>query len=143
MGIGCRCRAIHAASKVAYVVRMATIDETPEGLHLRMSHWERLGALHGDLFIPRASIVSSEIVPDPWPILRGWRAPGTGIPFVIMLGTLRYQGLKDFCVIYRRRPARVITCREFGFSRVIVTLNTTERQQFTSSDGTAGEKLAG
>ncbi|CAB4977927.1 unannotated protein [freshwater metagenome] len=128
---------------MAYVVRMATIDETPEGLHLRMSSWERLGSLHGDLLIPRASVVSSEIVPDPWQILRGWRAPGTGIPFVIMLGTMRYQGLKDFCVIYRRRPAHVITSREFGFSRVIATLNITERQQFTNGDGTAADNPPG
>lgn len=143
MGIRGRCRVIHALPQGAYIPRMATIDETSEGLHLPMSRWERLGSLHGDLFIPRASVVSSEIVPDPWQILRGWRAPGTGIPFVIMLGTLRYQGLKGFCVIYRRRPARVITCREFGFSRVIVTLNTTERQQLTSGDGTAGENPSG
>lgn len=128
---------------MAYVAHMATIDEAPEGLHLRMSSWERLGSLHGDLLIPRASVVSSEIVPDPWQILRGWRAPGTGIPFVIMLGTMRYQGLKDFCVIYRRRPAHVITCREFGFSRVIATLNITERQQFTNGDGTAADNPPG
>lgn len=112
---------------------MALIDETPEALRLRMTRWERLGSLHGDLVIPRSSIVSSEIVLDPWPILRGWRAPGTGIPFVIMLGTLRYQGLKDFCVVYRRRPARVITCRDFEFTRVIVTLRRTEHPKPSSS----------
>lgn len=143
MGIECQRRLMRTESEVAYLDRMATIDETPEGLHLRMSTWERLGSLHGDLFIPRASIVSSEIVPDPWPILRGWRAPGTGIPFLIMLGTLRHQGLKDFCVIYRRRPARVITCREFRFSRVIVTFNTTEPQHFANRNGTAGATPAG
>lgn len=128
---------------MAYVVHMATIDETPEGLHLRMSRWERLGSLHGDLMIPHTSVVSSEIVPDPWQILRGWRAPGTGIPFVIMLGTLRYQGLKDFCVAYRRRAARVIVCQDFEFVRVIVTLNTTERQEFMKHDDTAGDKPGG
>lgn len=126
-----------------YVVRVATIDETPEALHLRMSRWERLGSLHGDLVIPRSSVVSSEIVPDPWPILRGCRAPGTGIPFVIVLGTLRYQGLKDFCVVYRRRPARVITCQGFTFARVIVTLNANEHRQLTSYDGPAAEEPAG
>jgi hypothetical protein len=107
---------------------MATIEETPAGLHVRLSPWERIGSLHGDLVIPHECIVSSDDVPDPWPILRGWRAPGTGIPFVIMLGTLRAHGLKDFCAVYRRRPARIIMCEGFAFARVIVTLPAVDRR---------------
>ena len=101
---------------------MATIEERPESLHVRLSPWERIGSLHGDLLIPRACIVSSEVVPDPWPLLRGLRAPGTGIPRIVMLGTMRSQGVKDFCAIYRRKPARIITWEGFPFERVIVTL---------------------
>ena len=101
---------------------MATIEERPEVLHVRLSPWERIGSLHGDILIPSRCIVSSEVVPDPWPLLSGWRAPGTGVPLVVMLGTMRSRGLKDFCAIYRRKPARIITCEGFTFARVIVTL---------------------
>ena len=104
---------------------MAHLAESADGLRVRLSRWERLGALHGEFTIPRERIVSTELVADPWTMLRGWRAPGTGIPFVIMLGTMRRHGLKDFCAIYRRRPATIVTCEGFEFARVIITLTDT------------------
>jgi len=110
----------------AYGVPMAIIEETSEAVHVRLSRWERIGSLHSDVHIPMNQIVSSDVVDDPWPILRGWRAPGTGIPYIIMLGTMRSHGMKDFCAIYKRRPARVIECAGFTFARVIVTLPTIE-----------------
>lgn len=107
---------------LTYGVPMASIEATPEAVHVRLSRWERIGSLHADLHIPIEHIVSSDVGDDPCPILRGWRAPGTGIPYVTMLETMRSHGLKDFCAIYKRRPARVIECNGFTFARVIVTL---------------------
>lgn len=84
---------------------MAQLRDTASGVEVRLSKLEQLGALHRGFTIPRGAIASDEVITDPWPELKGWRAPGTGFPWVIMLGTMRYRGNKDFCAIYHRRPA--------------------------------------
>lgn len=100
---------------------MAHVEHTDAGLRIHVSRWEALGALHRGFLIPRQCIVSDIHVNDGWNELHGWRCPGTGIPYVIMLGTMRYKGTKDFCAVYGRRPARVITCRDFEFARILVS----------------------
>ena len=100
---------------------MASLEQVDGGLVVRLSRWESIGGLKRDFTIPAESIVSDEHVVDGWDSLHGWRCPGTGIPGVIMLGTMRYKGTKDFCAVYGRRPARVITCRDFGFARVLIS----------------------
>lgn len=95
-------------------------------MHLSLNGWEQLGSLHADIKIPLRHITKTEITENPWQILRGMRAPGTGIPGIIMLGTMRRKGLKDFCAIYRRRPAIVVHLRDEAFQRLIVTTDETE-----------------
>ena len=62
-------------------------------------------------------------ISDPWnrQTLRGVRAPGTGIPFVLLLGTMRFRGGKDFTAIYKRKPADVYTFSAGEFKRWIVS----------------------
>ena len=103
---------------------MATIKDESGELELALSTWESIGALHRS---PRARIknlVKVSKVDDPWTkaILRGMRAPGTGIPYVIMLGTMRYRGGKDFCAIYKRKPAYILEFVNEDFNRWIVTM---------------------
>ncbi len=100
---------------------MAFLEEVPGGLRVRLSTWEILGGLTREFTIPSEAIVSDERVSDGWDALHGWRCPGTGIPWVIMLGTMRFQGTKDFCAVYGRRPGRVITCTGFRFTRVLIS----------------------
>ena len=100
---------------------MAHLQSVDGGLRVCLSRWEILGGLQREFVIPQSSIVSDEHVDDGWTELRGWRCPGTGIPWVIMLGTMRHQGTKDYCAVYGRRPARVIICRDFPFERVIIS----------------------
>jgi len=104
---------------------MAQLISTPEGLTLAMSKWERLGSLHGDFSIPWQQVDSISRVEDLWVQLRGIRAPGTGIPGVVMLGTTRSKGGKDFCAVYRHRPGLVVELKNELFARLLVTTNET------------------
>ncbi|HUW77451.1 MAG TPA: hypothetical protein VMV52_01720 [Candidatus Nanopelagicaceae bacterium] len=88
---------------------------------MSLSGWEQLAALHADIRIPLHNIADVEISDRPWRILRGIRAPGTGFPGVIMVGTMRWKKRKDFCAIYGRRPVIVVNLRNEAFSRLIVT----------------------
>jgi hypothetical protein len=100
---------------------MAHLVVDGEKVRLELSLLEILGAFHNSPEVELTEVESIEIEETPWvrEVLKGVRAPGTGIPFVVMLGTMRYRAGKDFVAIYRRKPAAVINLRSGGFKRWI------------------------
>jgi hypothetical protein len=88
-----------------------------------LSRLETLGALHRSPTAALADLVRIRLVDDPWKagVLRGWRAPGTGIPWVILLGTMRRRGGKDFCAVRGRRAAYVLDFADGEFDRWVVS----------------------
>jgi hypothetical protein len=88
-----------------------------------LSRWETVGALHRSPTAALADLERIRLVPDPWraEVLRGMRAPGTGIPWVILLGTMRRRGGKDFCAVRGRRPAYVLDFARGEFDRWVVS----------------------
>jgi hypothetical protein len=103
---------------------MAEVIELNGELILQLSLREKIFALHGN---PRAKVSDLILTSEsntPWTkeVLRGVRAPGTGIPYVVLLGTMRFKSGKDFTAIYKRGPVRIY---EFGageFKRWIVSI---------------------
>jgi hypothetical protein len=100
---------------------MAHLVIAGEKVHLKISFLEFLGAFHRSPEGFLSEVESIEIEETPWvrEVLKGFRSPGTGIPFVVMLGTMRYSGGKDFVAIYRRKPAAIINFRSGEFKRWI------------------------
>jgi hypothetical protein len=86
-----------------------------------LSRLERFGALRGGVSVALADVAGVEVCEAPLRVLRGLRAPGTGFPGLIALGTWRYRGGKDFVAVYRGRPAVIVDVRPGrGFRRLIV-----------------------
>ena len=71
-----------------------------------------------------SQVESIEFADDLWTtqVLQGVRAPGTGIPFVVMIGVMRRLKTKDFCVIKRKKPGVIISFSSGNFQRWIYTL---------------------
>ncbi len=94
-----------------------------------LSNLEKLGALSSSPYANKSNLISVERVENPWTkeVLRGMRAPGTGIPYIIMLGTMRYKSGKDFCVVYKRRPVLVLEFDGPGFKRWVIPDNEANR----------------
>ena len=88
---------------------------------MKFSRLEALGAFARSPEVALEDVESVEVVDNPWTsqVLKGVRAPGTGIPFLVMLGTMRYRGGKDLCAIYKRRPNAVITLKSGPYKRWI------------------------
>jgi hypothetical protein len=103
---------------------MAKVIEVGNKLTLILSSLEKIGSFHGNISIDKSQVLSIEESPDPWnrSILRGIRAPGTGIPFVIMLGTLRHRQGKDFAAVYKRGPARIYNLKDSPYKRWIISI---------------------
>lgn len=93
-------------------------------IKLQLSDWESVGALHPSPMMPITEITNVSYYDDLWSskVLRGFRAPGTGVPFLIMLGTMRTMRWKAFCAIYKRRPGVVIDFKSGPFDQWIFTM---------------------
>ena len=102
---------------------MAKVINDGEFLTLKLSLLERVGAFHGDIRVAKSNLLSIENAENPWQssVLRGIRAPGTGIPFVILLGTMRCKRRKDFTAIYRRGAVDIYTFKDSEFERWIIS----------------------
>ena len=103
---------------------MAKVIEKDGVLTLQLSWLEKIGALHGDISVSSTQLISKTEVPNPWTKehLRGVRAPGTAIPYLILLGTMRIKGGKDFCAIYKRAPAVIYEFADAPCRRWVVSI---------------------
>ncbi len=89
---------------------------------VKLSALEKLGAIHGDVRVPRSDVSGCRLAENPWSELRGIRSPGTGWPGVISLCTRRGPGFRDFAAVYRNRPAVVIELEGAEFNRLVVSV---------------------
>jgi len=84
------------------------VDGTELVLHL--TGVEKAEGFHRDIRVPLSAVSAVRVVDSAWQgELRGMRAPGTGLPDVIAVGTRRGGFGKDFAAVHgtgRRRGAR-------------------------------------
>ena len=103
---------------------MAQVIEVNGDLILQLSLREKIFALHGNPRAKVSDLISTTESANPWSkeVLRGVRAPGTAIPYVVLLGTMRFRRGKDFTAIYKRGPVRIYEFSAGEFKRWIVSI---------------------
>jgi hypothetical protein len=103
---------------------MAEVIEADGELILQLSSREKIFALHGNPQAKASDLISITESTNPWSkkVLRGVRAPGTAIPFLVLLGTMRFRGGKDFTAIYKRGSVRIYEFSAGEFKRWIVSI---------------------
>jgi hypothetical protein len=85
-----------------------------------MSALEKLAAFHGDVRVPLRAVVSVRVADAPYRELRGIRAPGTGWPGRIAIGTRRYPGGKDFACVVGKQAAVVVELDGAPYGRLVI-----------------------
>ncbi len=106
---------------------MATFAVQGSDLALVFSPIETVGGLRSGARIPLDQVQSVEVVQNPWSILEGLRV-GTGIPWVIVLGTMVRSGPNDVVAVYGRKPAVVVHLRPGAlYHRLIATVPDPDR----------------
>lgn len=106
---------------------MAIFKIQEDQLLLQFSRWEKLGGLRSGAKVQLTDIQSIETVANPWPIIEGLRV-GTGMPWVIVLGTMLRRGGNDVVAVYKKRPAVVVTLRTgSAYQRLIATVPNPEQ----------------
>lgn len=103
-------------------------------IRYNLSWIENVGAFGRDPESKLKNLVAVSHHANPWTseVLRGLRAPGTGFPFLIMLGTMRYLKGKDFCVVYRRKPVYILQFRDERFKRWVIPATDEHRELLES-----------
>ena len=101
---------------------MAELRIEGDELVVELSALERLGGFHGDVHAPLSAVRAVRVAEDPRPELRGIRAPGTGIPGLIALGSRRGAG-HDFVAVYHEAPAVVVELQGAEFDRLVITVH--------------------
>jgi hypothetical protein len=103
------------------IVAVATLVVEGSDLVVKMSEIEKFEAVHPDVHVLLSTVRVVRVAEDAWPELRGIRAPGTGIPGVIAVGTRRGSFGKDFAVVHGKERAIVVELDGADYSRIILT----------------------
>jgi hypothetical protein len=106
---------------------MAKLIINDRDVTVSLSIVEKLEALHGDVTVPRCAVAQVRVVPDGMVEVHGLRAPGTGLPGVIKVGTWRRREGRTFAVCHGRRPAIVLDLVGSPYRRLVVTLDDPEQ----------------
>ena len=105
---------------------MATIELTEDTLTVKLTAFERVEALHASVSVPRSSVVAARGIEDVMDEVHGLRAPGTGVPGVVMIGTLRDHGVTTFAECHGHRPGVLIELKSQDFDRLLISLDDAE-----------------
>ncbi len=109
---------------------MTHIERFGSYVVLALTRREKLFALHSSPQAKFSEIISVRKVSKAWSwtVMRGIRAPGTGIPYRMALGTWRYRQGKNFIAVYGKRPAYIITFNVGEFKQWIFTPDNTDEE---------------
>ncbi|MDW3217386.1 MAG: hypothetical protein R8F63_02125 [Acidimicrobiales bacterium] len=107
---------------------MAAYHFDGDSIVLELTRGERLGAFHfGELRMPISAIRAARAVDNAYAEVRGLRAPGTGVPRRLLLGTWRKRGSKSFVIVRGKAPGSVIEFDDGPFDRWITNLPVPDR----------------
>jgi hypothetical protein len=119
---------------------MAHLEVDGDHLALRLTTEEHLEGMHRDIVVPKSAVAVARVAEDVWSELRGIRAPGTGLPGVIAVGTRRGSFGKDFAAVHGPGRGVVVELVDQAFSRLVLTVPDPEEvvARLTTPDGGAG-----
>ena len=115
---------------------MADLRAEGGELVVHLHPMEKAEGFHGDIRVPLSAVTAVRVVDDAWPELRGIRAPGTGLPDVIAVGTRRGSFGKDFAAVHGQGPAVVVELAGADYGRFVVTADDADAVASSIRDAT-------
>ncbi len=83
------------------------------GVHKLLSFKDRIK-------VPREHIAKAHNNLKALPLWKGWRLPGTHVPFVITAGTYYQRGNKNFWDVVKQRNAIVVELKDEKYKNLII-----------------------
>jgi hypothetical protein len=106
---------------------VASLAVEGDRLVLRLSITERVfGLVAGDLESPLSSVRAAYVVRPARSAIRGFRAPGAGMPGLLALGHWRGKSYHDFVAVYGSHAGVAVELDGERFDRWIVSVDDPE-----------------
>lgn len=86
---------------------LAELIRDDDSLTLKLTGGEKAEGVHGNIRIPVTSVRRVEILDDVIHAVHGLRAPGTGIPGMVAVGTFRSASETIFAVVHHQNKRGV------------------------------------
>ncbi|MHC5796542.1 hypothetical protein ACVXZ4_10330 [Lacisediminihabitans sp. FW035] len=99
---------------------MAMFTVHGDELILELTGAEKIEAIHEDIRVPLSSVREVEILEDALDAFHGIRT-GTGIPGVLVVGTIRWKSARAFVVVHHGHPRGVrVRLEKSDYDQLIV-----------------------
>lgn len=100
---------------------MARIEYDDREVRVVLTAFEKAGAVHGDVTVPRTAVTEVEFTRTPMDEVSGLRFPGTHIPGRMTLGSFPGRS-RTFAVAYSK-PGVIIHLRGQRFGRLVISVD--------------------
>ncbi len=120
---------------------MADLYTHGDELILHMGALEKADGFDGNIRVPLSAVTAIRVVDDAWPEQRGIRAPGTGVPNVIAVGTRRSGFGKNFAAVHGTGPAIVVELAGADYGRLVVTSDASAEVASAIREAAGGREL--
>ena len=99
---------------------MAEVTVADGTLTVHLRPVEKVEAIHGDIQVAQADVLEVEALDSPFEAIHGWRAPGTGVPGIVAVGTWRDGRRTLFAVLHRGQQAVHIRLNNASFDELLI-----------------------
>ena len=113
---------------------MPRIEITAKELIVHLTAAEKIFGLRGNLHIPATSIRGASALDKKFWLKLGVRAPGTGLPGVIVAGTYRWRGDKVYAFWTKGQQPLQITLDGKQYNRIIIGVENAQELADTIND---------
>lgn len=117
---------------------MAQITINPANLKIELTKNEQFWGLHRSLIVPGKQVVGAQALGKGWLRTLGLRAPGTGLPGIMVAGTFRRRGDKSFVSWTRGTQPLQINLTGNKYDRIIVGVKDAEALADTINSAITG-----
>ena len=86
----------------------------------------KLLSFKDEIRVPKEHISKAHNYRKTMPLWKGWRMPGTHVPFVIAAGTFYQRGQKNFWDVVKQRNAIVVELKDEKYKNLIIEVENPE-----------------
>ena len=105
---------------------MVAITKSDNHFIFEVKGAHKLWAFKNQITIPVKDVVRAYQDADALPNWKGWKMPGTSIPFVLTAGTYYRGGKKDFWDVVNKKNCIIVELKDAEYNQLIIEVENPE-----------------
>ncbi|WP_300566037.1 hypothetical protein [Flavobacterium sp.] len=99
---------------------MVTINSTEDQFIFEIKGWHQIWSFENKIKIEKENIVKVSQSDEEFTFWKGWRMPGTSLPWVITAGTYLKKGKRNFWDVTNKEKTIVVELKNSRFDKLII-----------------------